>query len=160
MAKPPDPLADYICDQLRDWAPVAARRLFGSWGIYRGPVMFGLIARDAIYFRVDERNRPDYAAAATRPFLHTARRRAAGLATESSAGAKPFTYTMPNGKTIEMAYYEVPADVLEDLEELPRWAEKAFAAAREAKAAKQPKAAAAKKSKTKSGTPAKAKRAR
>lgn len=132
MPKAPDPLADYIVDQLRDWAPVAVRRLFGGWGIYRGPVMFGLIARDAIYFRVDETNRPDYEAAATRPFLHTARKRAGAAA----SGAKPFVYTMPNGKTIEMAYYEVPADILEDVEALGQWAAKAEAAAMRAKAGK------------------------
>ncbi len=135
MRKAPDPLADYIADQLRDWGPVAVRRLFGGWGIYRGPVMFGLIARDAIYFRVDGENKPDYEAAATQPFVHTARKRA-GMA---ASDAKPFTYTMPNGKTIEMAYYEVPASVLEDVEALGQWAAKAEAAAIRAKSNK-PKA--------------------
>ena len=135
MPKAPNPLADFIVDQLRDWAPVTARRLFGGWGVYRGSVMFGLIARDTIYFRVDDRNRPDYEAAATKPFLHTARRRSAGDG-EIAAGPKPFTYAMPSGKTFEMAYYEVPADVLEDVEALPQWAAKAEAAAMRAKASK------------------------
>ncbi|HEX4112387.1 MAG TPA: TfoX/Sxy family protein [Stellaceae bacterium] len=134
MAKASDPLADFVCDQLRDWAPVAARRLFGGWGIYNGPVMFGLIARDTIYFRVDDRNRPDYVAAATKPFVHTARRRGAGG--EIAAGPKPFTYQMPNGKIIEMAYYEVPPEILDDTEGLGQWAAKAQAAALGAKAAK------------------------
>ena len=135
MAKAPSPLAAYIVDQLQDWAPVTARRLFGGWGIYRGPVMFGLIARDTIYFRVDEVNKPDYQAAATAPFLHTARKRAGAKAT----GARPFTYTMPTGKTVEMAYYEVPADILEDVETLRDWATKAEAAALRAKAGKRAK---------------------
>jgi DNA transformation protein and related proteins len=116
MPKAPDPLAEYIIDQLRDWAPVTARRLFGGWGVYRGPLMFGLIARDTLYFRVDAANRPDYEAAAT--------------------GPRPFTYTMSNGKTAAMAYYEVPPDVLEDVEALPQWAAKAEAAALRAKAGK------------------------
>jgi DNA transformation protein and related proteins len=131
MPKAPNPLADFIVDQLRDWAPVTARRLFGGWGVYRGPVMFGLISRDTVYFRVDDRNRPDYQAAATKPFLHTARKRAG-----ATAGPKPFTFEMPNGKTIEMAYYEVPADILEDVEALPEWAAKAEAAAIRAKVGK------------------------
>lgn len=132
MAKAPHPLADYIVDQLRDWAPVAVRRLFGGWGIYRGPVMFGLIARDAIYFRVDAANKPDYEAAATTPFVHTARKRAGAKASQ----ARPFTYTMPSGKTIEMAYYEVPADILENVEELRQWAAKAETGAMRAKSTK------------------------
>lgn len=136
MAKPPAPLAEFICDQLRDWAPVTARRLFGGWGVYNGGVMFGLVARDAIYFRVDEANRPDYLAAAARPFLHTARRRRAGA--EITAAARPFTYQMPDGKLIEMAYYEVPPEILDDTEALPQWAAKAQAAALRAKSAKPP----------------------
>lgn len=118
MAKPPDPLAEFLCDQLRDWAPVTARRLFGGWGIYDGAVMFGLLARDAIYFRVDGMNRPQY---------------------EIAGGAKPFTYAMRNGKILEMAYCEVPAAILDDTEELARWADAARAAALRAKAAKPTK---------------------
>jgi DNA transformation protein and related proteins len=132
MVKAADPLGEYLVDQLRDWAPVAVRRLFGGWGIYRGSLMFGLIARDAVYFRVDEHNRPDYEEAAAQPFLHSARRRAGAAA----SAAKPFTYRMPNGKTVEMAYYEVPADILEDPEVLVQWAAKSEAAALRAKAGK------------------------
>jgi DNA transformation protein and related proteins len=137
MVKAADPVGEYLVDQLRDWAPVAVRRLFGGWGIYRGSLMFGLIARDAVYFRVDEHSRPDYEEAAARPFLHTARRRAGATA----SAAKPFTYRMPNGKTVEMAYYEVPADILEDGEALGQWAAKAEAAALRAKAGKVKKPA-------------------
>jgi DNA transformation protein and related proteins len=132
MVKAADPLGEYLVDQLRDWAPITVRRLFGGWGIYRGSLMFGLIARDAVYFRVDEHNRPDYEEAAAKPFLHTATRRAGATA----SAAKPFTYRMPNGKTVEMAYYEVPADILEDGEALGQWAAKAEAAAMRAKAGK------------------------
>ena len=120
MAKPLDPLAEFVCDQLRDWAPVTARPLFGGWGIYDGPVIFGLIARDAIYFRVDERNRPDY---------------------EIAGGARPFTYEMSSGKTAEMAYCEVPAEILDDPEQFAGWAARARDAAIRAKAAR-PKAGA------------------
>lgn len=137
MAKAADPLSEYLVDQLRDWAPVTVRRLFGGWGIYRGPIMFGLIARDAIYFRVDDHNRPDYEEAAAKPFLHTARRRTGA----APSAARPFTYAMPNGKTVEMAYYEVPADILEDGEALGQWASKAEAAALRVKAGKVKKAA-------------------
>ncbi len=48
---------------------------------------------------------------------------------------------MPNGKTVEMAYYEVPADILEDGEALGQWASKAEAAALRVKAGKVKKAA-------------------
>ena len=125
MPKPPDPLAEFVVDQLRDWAPVTARRLFGGWGIYNGSTMFGLIARDAIYFRVDEANRPDYEAATAKAFIHAARKRAGA----QSSGPQPFRYRMPNGKIVEMAYYEVPAEIIDDPEALGDWATKAHRAA-------------------------------
>jgi DNA transformation protein and related proteins len=114
MPKAPNPLAEFVRDQLRDWAPITARRLFGGWGIYNGPVMFGLIARDTIYFRTDDGNRRDY----------------------DAAGMPPFRHAMPTGKVIDMAYSEVPAAVLEDVEEVMRWARKAHEAALRAARAK------------------------
>ena len=123
MAKAPDPLAEYVVDQLRNWAPVTPRRLFSGWGIYRGPAMLALIMRDTIYFRVDENNLPDYEAVAAKPFVHSARK-CGGVA---PSGAQPFRYTSSKGKIVSMPYYEVPADVLEEPEELARWAEKAHA---------------------------------
>jgi DNA transformation protein and related proteins len=159
MPKAPDPLAEYIVDQLRDWAPVTVRRLFGGSGIYNGPIMFGLIARETIYFRVDDDNRPDYVAAATGPFVHTARRRTG----EAAPGPKPFQYQMPNGKIMEMAYYEVPPDVLEDPETLARWAAKAHRAALKIardKAAKKAKTGAKAHAKPATAKPAAAKQKR
>jgi DNA transformation protein len=117
MAKAPDPLVEYICDQLAGWSPVAARRLFGGWGFYRDGIMFGLTSRDTIYFRTDEGNRKDF----------------------ETAGMEPFRYRMPNGKTVDMAYHQVPPEVLEDGEELARWADKASHSARRAAQAKKAK---------------------
>jgi DNA transformation protein len=115
MPKAPDPLADYVVDQLRGWAPVTARRFFSGWGICRGPVILGIVIRDTIYFRTDETNRADYEA----------------------AGMAPFGYGRPDGKITVMAYHTVPPDILEDVDELPRWAEKAYLAARRVHLAKQ-----------------------
>jgi DNA transformation protein and related proteins len=116
MPRTADPIAEFLRDQLRDWAPVAVRPLFGGWGLYSGAVMFGLLARDTVYFRVDDGNRPDFTA----------------------AGMPSFRYTMPTGKTIEMAYSEVPPSVLDDPEELARWAGKAHEAALRVRDKKKP----------------------
>jgi DNA transformation protein len=132
MAKAPHPLAEFLSDQLRVWAPVTARRLFSGWGVYRGPTIFALILRDTIYFRVDETNRPDYVAASMPPFVHAARHRApADAVAEARAGtgAPQFQYRTRDGKAIAMPYYEVPASILEDADALAGWAEKAHAAA-------------------------------
>jgi len=93
---------DYIMDQLKSFGPVTTKRMFGGAGLYHQGAFFGLVADDVLYFKVDDGNKADYEAAGSGPF-------------------KPFgTYTM--------SYYEVPADVLEDPDELVLWARKAFEA--------------------------------
>ncbi len=95
---------EYVIDQLRSFGPVMSRRMFGGAGIYHQGLFFGLISDDTLYFKVSDGNRKDYIDAGMSPF-------------------KPFG-------SYAMGYYEVPADVLEDPEELALWARKAFDAAK------------------------------
>mgnify|MGYP003433341987 FL=1 len=95
---------DYILDQLRVIGPVHAKRMFGGVGLYLEGVFFGLIAGDVLYFKVDDSNKPDYAAAGMEPFR-------------------------PYGKgSYAMSYFAVPEDVLEDEDLLKAWAYKALEA--------------------------------
>ena len=93
---------DYIADQLKPFGPVTMKRMFGGAGLYHQGAFFGLVADDVLYFKVNDTNKADYEAAGSGPF-------------------KPFG-------TYAMSYYEVPADVLEDPDELGLWARKAFEA--------------------------------
>ncbi|HEY2825931.1 MAG TPA: TfoX/Sxy family protein [Gemmatimonadales bacterium] len=106
---------DHVIDQLtRTGLKVASRPMFGGVGLYSGPLFFGIIARnDALYFKVDDTNRPDFVAAGMNPF-------------------RPFG---EEGET--MNYMEVPGGVLDDAEQLAVWAEKAVEVAR-AKKARRP----------------------
>lgn len=97
---------EYVLDQLQIWAEVRAKRMFGGAGLYREGKMFALVANDVLYFRAGEMNRHDY----------------------QNAGSQPFQPSQ--GKKILMPYYEVPGHVLEDPEELARWAEKALSVAK------------------------------
>lgn len=89
---------EYVLDQLSRWGGVSVRRMFGGAGLYRDGKMFGLVADDIAYLKVDETNREKYKAAGSSPF-------------------KPF----PNRPTV-MSYYEVPGDILENPEDLIEWA--------------------------------------
>ena len=80
--------------------------MFGGVGIYAGAFFFALIANDVLYFKVDDSNRGDF----------------------ERLGMGPFRPYGPEGEV--MQYYEVPADLLDDPEELRPWAEKAIAVAR------------------------------
>lgn len=95
----------FVMDQLADLGPVSARKMFGGVGLYCGDVFFGIIARDELYLKVDDRTRTEYERAGMHPF-------------------KPY----PNRPTT-MKYYAVPLGVLESAHELMRWAEKAIEAA-------------------------------
>ncbi|HEX9465730.1 MAG TPA: TfoX/Sxy family protein [Alphaproteobacteria bacterium] len=106
----------YVLDLLTDWGGVSARRMFRSHGLYRQGAMFGLVSKDVLYLRVDDRNRGDFVA----------------------AGSRPFRYQRGPDREIEMgAYMECPPDVIENAEDMVGWATKALSAALAAKAAKR-----------------------
>jgi DNA transformation protein len=96
---------DYVVDQLTCLGEVAAKRMFGGVGLYHDGLFFGLIAADMLYFKVDDENRKDYEAAKAKPF-------------------------QPYGEeSYSMGYYQVPVDVLEDVDQLKVWASDAVSAA-------------------------------
>jgi DNA transformation protein len=111
-----DGLVAHILDMVRDWGSVSARRMFSGYGLFRQGAMFGLIARDTFYLRVDDRNRPDFTA----------------------AGSRVFTYRREAREVELRGYMECPPDILEDPEEMLRWAKAAASAAITALAEKPP----------------------
>lgn len=79
---------------------VWCRPMFGGYGLYQGAAFFGIIWRGRLYLKTDADTVAAYRQRGMRPFRPSARRTLA-------------------------AYYEVPADTLEDPEELAAWAERA-----------------------------------
>jgi DNA transformation protein len=93
----------YVLEQLAGLGQVSPRRMFGGVGLFHRERIFGLIARDTLYFKVDDSNRRDYEA------RHMARFR-------------PFA----DKPELSMTYYEVPADTLEDADSCAEWARKSM----------------------------------
>lgn len=92
----------FVVDQLAGCGFITTKRMFGGVGVYGGELFFALIADDLLYFKVDDSNRRDFEAAGMGPF-------------------KPY------GDDREIfQYYEVPLVVLEDADELARWARAAI----------------------------------
>jgi DNA transformation protein len=106
MAVSPEYL-DYLRDQLEGFGPFDTRRMFGGAGLFRGGLMFALVAGDTLYLKVDDRNRPDFEAAGMEPFGYERKGKAAAL----------------------KSYYEAPPDLLEDADAFTAWARRAFDAA-------------------------------
>lgn len=107
---------DHVADQLAGFGPPAIRRMFGGAGLFRGALMFGLVADDVLYFKVGAANRAAYLA----------------------AGARPFTYRRRGATAALPSYYEVPPSVLDDPDTLAEWALQAWAAAQSVDAGKKP----------------------
>ena len=100
----------FVLDQLGRVAPhIRAKSMFGGVGIYSSDVFFALIAGDELYLKVDESNRIDYEA----------------------LGIGPFRPYGPDGEA--MQYYRLPDDLLEDVEALRVWVDKAIVVARRKK---------------------------
>jgi DNA transformation protein len=114
----PDKLSTYLLELLAPLGPVAARRMFGGVGLFHNGTMFGLIARDELFFKVGDANRPAYEA----------------------AGEAPFSYETKHGTNTLNSYWRCPPDLLDDADTLQTWARDAVAVAATAARAK-PKAA-------------------
>ena len=103
-------VTDDFIETVRDWLgfldDLRVKKMFGGAMLFHHDLPFALIADNVLYFKTDDANRPDYEAAGMRLF-------------------KPFP-----DKPMVMPYAEVPAEALENPEELPVWVEKALAAAR------------------------------
>ena len=107
---------DYLADLLAPLGPVEVRSMFGGFGVFLDGLMFGLIADDTLYLKVDNDNRSQF----------------------ESAGCEAFVYEM-KGKPMEMSYHRAPEEALESWEAIQPWAESGLAAARRAPAKKRKK---------------------
>lgn len=103
----------FVIDQLSELGEVIPRRMFGGVGLYCDILFFGIIARDELYLKVDDRTRRAFEAAGAAPF-------------------RPY----PN-RPGTMQYYGVPVEVLESAPELVRWARRALETAARATPPKQ-----------------------
>ena len=108
---------DFLIDLFADFGPVAVRRMFSGFGISADGTNFALALRSGLYFRADEQSIPQFEA----------------------EGSKPFQY-QTRAKTVTVnSYWELPARLFDDPEDLSVWARTALAAAQRAALKKRPK---------------------
>jgi DNA transformation protein len=107
--------AEYAVELLGTVGRVAARRMFGGYGLYCDGVMFALIADDVLYLRADAASRSEFERTGSAPFVYDAR-----------------------GRRVTMAYWRAPDEAMESRELAAPWARAALAAALRARAAKRP----------------------
>ena len=112
MAVRPQFLA-FVLEQIEPLGDVRPRRMFGAIGLYCSDLFFGLIDDDTLFFKTDGSNSGEYL-------------------TRNMPRFMPF----PERPEAVMAYYQVPADVMEDGELLVAWARKSVAVALTSQVAK------------------------
>lgn len=92
----------YILEQLAGLGSLRSNRMFGGIGLYSREIFFGLIDDDTLFFKTDESNIAPYQERGMKRFM-------------------PF----PDRPEAVLGYHQVPADVIEDAEQLVDWARKA-----------------------------------
>jgi DNA transformation protein len=125
---------DFLIDLFADFGPVTIRRMFSGYGISADGINFALALRAGLYFRADETTIPQFEA----------------------EGSKPFQY-QTRVKTVTVnSYWQLPARLFDDSEDLSVWARAALAAAQRAALKKRPRARKAAKPVAKKAAPGKA----
>jgi len=108
---------EFLIDMFSDFGPVTIRPMFSGFGISVDGVNFALALRAGLYFRADDVTIPQFEA----------------------EGSKPFQYQTRAKTVVVHSYWQLPARLFDDTEELSRWAGAALAAAQRAAAKKRQK---------------------
>ena len=124
---------EFLVDLFADFGPVTIRRMFSGYGISADGTNFALSLRAGLYLRADDQTIPQFEA----------------------EGSKPFQYQTRTKTVTVNSYWQLPARLFDDSEELAEWARAALAAAQRAALRKRPKARKAAKSKVSGKTAAK-----
>jgi DNA transformation protein and related proteins len=109
---------DFLIDLFADFGPVTIRKMFSCFGISADGTNFALALRAGLYFRADDQTIPQFEA----------------------EGSKPFQYQTRTKTVTVNSYWQLPARLFDDSEELANWARGALAAAQRAALHKRPKA--------------------
>src|SRR5215475_7768001 len=120
---------DRFDDLFAPFGKISVRPMFGSEGLFRDGLMFGIVYEEKLYFKTSEESRQAFIA----------------------EGTGPLFYKFKTAEGVLTSYYELPDRLYDELDELAQWARAAFAVAQRSPTAK-------KKRKASVGKPAKTRR--
>ena len=98
---------DHLLELLESPGGVTAKRMFGGYGIFRGGIMFGLVADGALYLKTDDQNRAEF----------------------EELDLPPFRFETKDGRVTTMSYFLCPDDALDSPAAMSPWAHSAMEAA-------------------------------
>ena len=91
---------DFLIDLFADFGPVTIRKMFSGYGISADGTNFALALRAGLYLRADEQTIPQFEA----------------------EGSMPFQYQTRTKTVTVNSYWQLPARLFDDSEELAEWA--------------------------------------
>ncbi len=94
---------DYLLELLLPIEGITAKRMFGSYGLFRDGLMFALVADNTLYLKTDSQSRAQF----------------------TTRDLEPFTY-LRQGKPMQLSYYCAPVEAIDNSENLCEWAEMAY----------------------------------
>jgi len=97
---------NFLLDLLQPFQGVTAKSMFGGFGLFKDGMMFGLVADDTLYFKVDDQNKAKFIKADLKPFMYR-----------------------KGEKEMAMSYYNAPEEALDNSDEMLVWAQLGFDAA-------------------------------
>ncbi len=98
---------DYVVyDVLGGISNITSKKMFSGFGIYKDGIIFAIIADGDLYFRTDEKTRPDF----------------------KKYGSEAFSYPRAGKTAVLKNYWRVPEEIMEDKERVFDWVEEAVRA--------------------------------
>lgn len=97
------PAADHLEELFAPLGGVSIRRMFGGLGIFKGGLMFALVADDVLFFKADEETAPRFAA----------------------EGFSQWVYEGGSRK-VAMPYWQAPDRLYDEPDDFTDWARAAF----------------------------------
>ena len=104
---------DFLHEVFETFGVINTRKMFGGYGIYHAGLMFGLVANDELFLKVDAQSINEF----------------------EKLNLNAFQYNK-NGKVMKMSYYQAPEEIFENQEEATHWANLAYNAALRVKSGK------------------------
>jgi DNA transformation protein len=97
------PAVDHLAELFEPVGGVTIKRMFGGLGVFKGGLMFALVADDVLYFKADETTSPRFAAEGFGQWLYEGR-----------------------GKSVAMPYWQAPDRLYDEADDFADWARAAF----------------------------------
>lgn len=99
---------EFLRDLFAEFGEIRLKRMFSGHGVYSGEFCIALAINPGLCFRVDDANRAAFEA----------------------AGAAPFTYDKKGGAVVVQAWWKMPETLLDEPDEIARFARLSLEAAR------------------------------